>query len=193
MRRALEGTVRQPIQGPQTEPAHTSTQNCEQARTIVPKKEQRGHFNERRGSTPIRVHRDTRHNTNEEEWMEEEQSSGDQLQMECVRESVLQQADEPVASQPVSEQPDNDRASQPEARRSTREKRPTRMLMYDSLGQASYQPVCNTVGAYGPPSVPIWPMQTYPVTYHPAFQTLPYPVPHPILPYNPAMQYAAPF
>lgn len=52
--------------------------------------------------------------------MEEEQPSGDQLQMKGVQEGVLQQADEPEVPQQVSEQPDDDLVSHPVARRSAR-------------------------------------------------------------------------
>lgn len=177
------------MHGPKPVPTHTTTQNHKQARTLVPGKEHKGHDTERGGNTSIGVYKDTQHNTNGSEWMEEEQF-GDQWQTESEQENVLQQVDETVASQTGGELPNNDQISQPEVRRSAREKRPPRMLMYDSLGQPSYQPICNTVvGAFRPPPVPTWPMQTYPVTYHLAFQVLQYP----ILTYHPSMQYTPPF
>lgn len=82
---------------------------------------------------------------------------------ECEHEEVMQQENRPVAPQTLSEQPSDDQAGQPQTRRSTRERKPTQMLTYELLGQPTYQPqtICNTVGAFGPPSVPIWEMQTY--------------------------------
>lgn len=190
VRRGLES-----IRESQRNPTHvTTTERAERARPLTPERETRQSVHgERRESMPIVESRETRHRAHEEEWTEEEHLPGNPVPSEYDQEDVMQE-DGPAAPETISEQPYNDQASQPQVRRSTRERKPTQMFTYGSLGQPSYQPSyqpqtsCHTVGAYGSPSLPVWQIQTYPMTYNAPLESLPYQ----ILSYTPTMQYTAP-
>ncbi|KAK1877351.1 SpoIVD-associated factor A [Dissostichus eleginoides] len=141
-----------------------------------------------------RVVENTEHmRTYEEEWTGEEHLPVDPVPAECEQEDLMWQEERPVVPQTTSGHPSDDQASQPQARKSTRERKTTQRFTYDSLGQP-YQPqtVCNTVGAYGSPSMPFWEMNTHPMTYHTPFRTLPYTTSYQTIPYTPAMQYTTP-
>lgn len=127
--------------------------------------------------------------THEEEWTEEEHLLVDPIPTEPERED-----NRLVNPQTVSEQPSDDQAIDPETQRSTRERKPTQMLTYQTLGRPSYQSrtICNKVGAYGWPVVPAWEMQPYPMTYHTPFQTPPYLTPYQVLPYTSTTQFTVP-
>ena len=181
VRRGLESTQVQPVHEPQKNSNQvTTTERPEQTRPLIPGRETRRsvHVSEKRGNMPVAESRGTRHRTqDQDEWTEEEQLPVDPIPAECEQEDMMMQEDRPVASQTISEQPYDDQASQPQIRRSTRERKPTQMFTYESLGQPSFQPqaVCNTVGAYVPPLMPIWEMQARTMTYHTPFKMLPHP------------------
>lgn len=136
---------------------------------------------------PVLESRGTEQRPHEEEFL-----PADSLPIAFEQEDVLQ--DDLVIPQDVSEQPHYDQPSQPHVRRSTRERRPTHTLMYHSLGQPSYHvpTSCNTVGAFGPPPMPPWEAQPYPVTFHTPFRTLQYPTPYLFLAYPPTTPYTPP-
>lgn len=121
---------------------------------------------------------------------QEEFLPADPMPSACEQENIVQ--DGLVIPQAVIEQPHYDQPSQPQVRRSTRERRPTQTLMYHSLGQPSYPTSCNTVGAFEPLPTPPWGAQPYPLTFHTPFRTLPYHTPYPLLAYPPAVPYTQP-
>lgn len=100
--------------------------------------------------------------TDEGEWAEEEHLSDDQIPTEPEQEVSG------LVTQRTSELPTDGHDPHPQTRRSTREKKPTQMLTYQTLGHPSYQPRtrCNAVEADRLPAVPAWELQSYPMTYH---------------------------
>uniref|UniRef100_A0A8P4K1F4 Gypsy retrotransposon integrase-like protein 1 n=1 Tax=Dicentrarchus labrax TaxID=13489 RepID=A0A8P4K1F4_DICLA len=190
VRGGLENTQVQPLGEPQRHsnqhPNHvTITERSDKTRPLVPERGTRRSvpIGERGESLPDVESRETGQKTHEEE----------HLPVDPISAEPEQEANRLVTPQTASEQPIDDQASLPQTRRSTRERKPTQMLTYGTLGQPSYQPqtICNTVGAYGLPAIPTWEMQTYPMTYHTPFKTLPYATPYQVLPYTSATQFLA--
>ncbi|XP_035987598.1 uncharacterized protein LOC118560571 [Fundulus heteroclitus] len=129
----------------------------------------------RRESMPVVESRQSEHRALQEEYLPVNPMPAVDGQEDAMQER-------PVTPEAVSEQSNNEQSSPLQMRRSTRERRPAQMFTYSSLGQPSSQPPasCNTVGAYGTPSMPPWGVHTYP-SY---FQTpLPYLIPIHSIPY----------
>lgn len=196
MMREPETSQAQPCCGPRRNMVHvTNPQRFEQARQPVPGRETRSDHRsylaqERRVEMPVEENRDT---VADIVPAEEEQLPVDTIPSDYEQEEVIQHREEPIDPQTIGVQPTSDQPSSPQPRRSGRDRRPTQMFTYSSLGQPSYQPrpMINAVGAFDTPSMPIWEMGPHPMTYSP-FQTLPYSIPYYTLPYTSIMPYSRP-
>lgn len=148
--------------------------NTEQTRPLVPERDTRGRNYpiQRRVEGPVGENR------------EEEQLPADTVPSDSEQEDARPQREGPENPQTVPVQSTCEQPSSPQPRRSTRDRRPTQMFTYGSLGQPSYQPrpMVNTVGAYETPSMPFWEMGPHPMTYHTPFNTLIYPIPYHVFP-----------
>ena len=170
---------------PRCEPQrHTDrVMNTEPTRPLTPEGETREYpIQERRVEMPVEENRG------------EEQLLADAVPSDDEQEDVHQQREGSVDPPTIPVQPTCEEPSSPQPRRSTRDRRPTQMFTYGSLGQPSYQsrPMVNTVGAYETPTMPFWEMGPHPMTYHNPFNTLPYPIPYHMLPYPSTMPYSVP-
>lgn len=149
----------------------TNDKRCEQVRL---------HIQQKRVETPVRENMDVIDVTpREEQHLPVESSEPEQEDMN--------EAGEETASRPLtSRTPHPSQISNSVPWRSTRDRRPTQRLTYDSLGQPSYQPqpMVNTVGVRGTSSMPVWEIMTHPMSPNAPF----------MLPlYQPAMMYTVPF
>lgn len=153
-------------------------------------------LSQQRESEPVVENRDKVSVTSDETLTEEEDAPPVLVQTQEEQDLVDRSApaDYPATAAPSSDGEDVN--LQP--RKSTRARKPTQMLTYESLGQPSYQPSyqppldINTVAAWVPPALPLWRTDTTPVVCHPPVSTVSHPIPYSILPYTPAMQYATP-
>ncbi|KAG8006703.1 Deleted in malignant brain tumors 1 protein, partial [Nibea albiflora] len=196
VRRGLENTQVRPVCEPQGHSNQqynhvTTTEKSDQTRALASERETRRsvHVSERGESLPDVESRETGQRTHEEEGVEEEY-----LPIEPMPAHPGQEATTLVTPQTGSEQPNDDQATHPQIRRSSRERKPTQTLTYQTLGRPSYQPrtICNAVGAYGLPAIPTWGMPPYPMTHHTPFQAPPYHTLYQILPHTSHTQFTAP-
>lgn len=169
---------------------HNTSGRSEQLLPLVQERQPRQSacVREQGGGVPDAGSRETDHMTHEEEWTEEEH-----VPVEHEQEELMPQDGRPVPSQTGGGQPRDAQARHLQVRRSTRERKPTQMLTYESLGQPSYQPQmgCNTAEVYGLTAMPAWEMQRHSMTYTP-FETMSYPSPYQIIPYTPALHFTTP-
>ncbi|CAK6981103.1 Deleted in malignant brain tumors 1 protein%2C partial, partial [Scomber scombrus] len=198
VKRGCENTQVQPVCEPQRHSNQhykhvitTERSDHSETRPLVPERETRPgtHVSERGESLSDVESREMGQRTHEEEWTEEEH-----LPVDPIPAEPEQGVNRLLTPQTENEQPNEEQATHPQTRKSTRERKPTQMLTYQTLGRPSYQPrpICNTVGAYGLSAVPTWEIQPYPMTYHTPFQTPPYLTPYQVLPYTSTTQFTAP-
>lgn len=146
---------------------------CEQVRL---------HIQQKRVETPVRENMDVIDVIPREEQHLPVEAASSEPEQEDMNEAVEETTSPPLTSRT----PHPSQISNSVPWRSTRDRRPTQRLTYDSLGQPLYrpQPMVNTVGAGGTSSMPVWEIMTHPMSPHTPFM---FPL------YQPAMMYTVPF
>lgn len=140
------------------------------------------HIQQKRVETPVRENLDVIDVIPREEPPLPVQVAPSEPEQEDMNEAV----EEPTSPPLTSRTPHPSQISNSVPWRSTRDRRPTQRLTYDSLGQPVYrpQPMVNKVGAGGTSSMPVWEIMTHPMSPHSPF----------MLPlYQPTMMYTVPF